>query len=55
MGEDLETLSKEQSTRLAQYFDEAVTQVEITKPGEVRFRTFLNRAGAERLELMKAD
>ena len=25
MGEDLETLSKEQLTRLAQYFDEAVT------------------------------
>ena len=24
MGEDLETLSKEQLTRLAQYFDEAV-------------------------------
>ena len=25
MGEDLETLSKEQLTRLAQYFDQAVT------------------------------
>jgi hypothetical protein len=25
MGDDLETLSKEQLTRLAQYFDEAVT------------------------------
>jgi uncharacterized protein (TIGR00369 family) len=40
MGEDLETLSKEQLTRLAQYFDEAVTfsrhigsKVEEVEPG----------------------
>jgi uncharacterized protein (TIGR00369 family) len=41
MGEDLETLSKEQLTRLAQYFDEAVTfsrhiksKVEEVEPGK---------------------
>ena len=41
MGDDLETLNKEQLTRLAQYFDEAVTfshhigsQVEEVEPGK---------------------
>jgi hypothetical protein len=31
MGEDLETLSKEQLTRLAQYFDQAVTSAQVYK------------------------
>jgi hypothetical protein len=35
--------------------DTRSSQSVVTKPTEVRFRTFLNRDGAEPLELMKAD
>jgi hypothetical protein len=55
MGDDLGTLSKEQLTRLAQYFDEAVISAGDYKTYEVRFRTVLNGAGAERLEWKRAD
>ena len=50
-----DTLDKEQLTRLAQYFNEAVMSARDYKTPRVGFRTFLSGAGAERLELMKAD
>ena len=53
--ETLGSLDKELLTRLAQYFDEKVMSVRGYKIPEMRFRTLPSRAGAERLDLMRAD
>jgi hypothetical protein len=50
-----DTLDKEQLTRLAQYFDEAVMSARDYKNPRGGVSHLSKWAGAERLELMKAD
>jgi hypothetical protein len=54
MGDDLETLSKEQLTRLAQYFDEAVRSLQSTNDFGLRFRARLAEGHTLRLEVGRA-